>query len=341
MKILIHFQPANSDYLFEGARLRKTLKGACEAVGVTWVDSFAGAPDIAHFISAEDVKLLEKAKEKGIKTIVSAGYTEADQKARYYDYPIGQKPILKKKAKRIIEQADLTLVPDEITKKRFLEGGAKGNFLVLPAAVNIARFEGATPAEKNIFKRYARVKDDDRYVLSSVHLDDKETVDIYKKIAALRPEYRFFVLIGRPKSWLSWMKVRSDQKKAPKNLIFGPLIEDDVYRSALLNASCYLKIGSHYSGEIQILEAFAAKTPVIAYGEQENSPLLKDGTNSEFATTPKEAADILVELWKGEDKDMINEAYRTAKANSLPNFGKKLKQIYEDLLNSKEETQHA
>ena len=36
MKILIHFQPANSDYLFEGARLRKTLKGACESVGVTW-----------------------------------------------------------------------------------------------------------------------------------------------------------------------------------------------------------------------------------------------------------------------------------------------------------------
>ncbi len=341
MKVLIHFQPANSDYLFEGARLRKTLKGACESVGVTWVDGFSSAPDIAHFLSAEDVRLLEKAKAKGIKTIVSAGYTEADRKARFYDYPIGKKPLLKKKAKRIIEEADLTLVPDEITKKRFLKDGAKGNFLILPAAVNITRFDAVTPAEKSVFKRYARVKDDDHYVLSSVHLEDKETVNIYKKIAALRPEYRFFVLIGRPKSWLSWLSVRLDQRKAPKNLVFSPLIEDDVYRSALLNASCYLKIGSYYSGEIQILEAFAAKTPVIAYGEQENSPLLKDGVNSEFATTPKEAADILVELWKGSDKEMVAEAYRTAKANSLPNFGKKLQQIYEDLLNSKEETQHA
>ncbi|MBO4540713.1 MAG: glycosyltransferase [Bacilli bacterium] len=341
MKILIHFQPKNNDYVFEGARLRKTLKGACESVGVSWVEDLSFAPDIAHFLSPEDVRLLEKAKAKGIKTVVSAGYTEADRKARFYDYPIGKLPLLKMKAKRIVEKADLTLVPDENTKKRFQDAGVKGRFLVLPTAVNIARFEGATPLEKNIFKRYARVKDGDRYVLSSAHLNDKETVDIYKKIAALCPEYRFFVLIGRPKSWLGTLAVWSDQRKAPKNLVFSPLIEDDVYRSALLNASCYLKIGSHYSGEIQILEAFAARTPVIAYGEQENSPLLKNGVNSSFVLSPEEAVNILIRLSDQPESAKVEKAYETAKGRSLPLFGEKLKQIYEDLLNSKEETQHA
>ncbi len=341
MKVLVHFEPPKSDFGFEGTRLRKTLKGACEAADITWVDTLLARPDIAHFLSAEDLPLLEKAKKEGVKTILSAGYTETDPKASFYTYRRGRKPVLKAKAKKMIGKADLVLVPDENTKKRFLENGAVGNFLITPAAVHLARFEAASPIEKNIFRHYARVKNEDRYVLSTVHFDDKGMIDIYKKIAALRPEYKFFVLIGKPRSFLGWMAVRRYQRKATKNLIFSPLIEDDVFRSALMNASCFLKIGSYYSGDIQILEAFAAKTPVIAYGEQENSPLLQDGVNCDFATTPKEAADSLIEIWKEPDKDMLAEAYRIAKANSLPNFGKRLKQIYEDLLNPKEENQHA
>ena len=341
MKVLVHFQPTKSDYGFEGARLRKTIKGACESAKITWVDNILASPDIVHLLSPNDEDLLDKAKERGCKTIVSAGYTEGDPQARFYRYKTGEKPTLKPHAKSMIEKADLTLVPDESAKRRFLEEGAKGNFLVLPAAVNITRFEGATPAEKAIFQRYARLKGDDRYVLSSVHLQEKETIAIYQQIALLRPEYRFYVFINKPKTFLGRLSVASLQKKAPKNLIFSPLIEDDIFRSALLNASCFLKIGSHYSGDVQVLEAFAAKTPLIAYGEQENSPLLKDGINCDFATTPKEAADTLIELWKEPDKNMLSEAYRVAKANSLPNLGKRLKQIYEDLMNSKEETQHA
>ena len=37
MKVLIYYNPGKSADAFEGARLRKTLKGACEVSDITWL----------------------------------------------------------------------------------------------------------------------------------------------------------------------------------------------------------------------------------------------------------------------------------------------------------------
>ena len=54
MKVFIYYQPPKGHDVYEGTRLRKTLKGACELADVTWVDNFLALPDIVHFLSPDD-----------------------------------------------------------------------------------------------------------------------------------------------------------------------------------------------------------------------------------------------------------------------------------------------
>ena len=84
MKVFIHHRQKKETAIFEGARMRKTLKGACEAVGVEWVDSPHMDAEIAHFISPRDLHLAKAEKERGSKIVVSAFYCESDPEACYF-----------------------------------------------------------------------------------------------------------------------------------------------------------------------------------------------------------------------------------------------------------------
>ena len=48
MKILVTFQPNTKTYEFEGARVRKTIKGALEMVNVEYTTSIVDTFDVMH-----------------------------------------------------------------------------------------------------------------------------------------------------------------------------------------------------------------------------------------------------------------------------------------------------
>ena len=104
MKVLIDFRPAKGCENYEGSRLRKTLKGACEATDVTWVDSLSSFPEIAHFISPDDEAKARKAKEKDCKVVFSVGYSDSDAKTNFFKMVDG-KCVLKRKGLRTLAWA--------------------------------------------------------------------------------------------------------------------------------------------------------------------------------------------------------------------------------------------
>ena len=74
MKVLVSFQPNKKASDFEGVRLRKTIKGALEMVGVEYTTSIVDKYDIVHLISPDDENKLNDAKENGIP-VVSAAFS--------------------------------------------------------------------------------------------------------------------------------------------------------------------------------------------------------------------------------------------------------------------------
>jgi len=332
MKVLIYFQPPKGHDVYEGTRLRKTLKGACEIGGVTWVDSFLAFPEIVHFLSPDDESKVNDAGLDGSKMVFSVGYCESDPNARFFDYPKDGLPTLKWKSSRVLAKAAAVLCPNEVIAASIKDQGVTAPIKILPPSVNLTRFEFASPAERNVFKRYFGIRDEEKYVVSAGDYADRKVLDLLKEIAGLCPKVKFFFFGTKKHGALYALQLRHYTRKAPKNLCFNPIVEDDVYRSAMLNASCYLLLNNAHPDCQTLFDAFAAKTQVVAYGNQKCNPILKNKENCYIVSSPQKAAKLIESLSQGLEKATIMQGYLLAKQNSLSSLAKKLKAVYADLL---------
>ncbi len=338
MKVLIDFRPAKGCENYEGSRLRKTLKGACEATDVTWVDSLSSFPEIAHFISPDDEAKARKAKEKDCKVVFSVGYSDSDAKTNFFKMVHG-KCVLKRKGLRALAWADLVLVPDVETKERLQSGGVSQKITILEPTVNLARFEALSPIEKSVFKRYFSVKEGCVYAVAIGEYANKDALACFAELAKNNPNMKFYVLFNRTRSFISTFRARKENANAPKNLFYSPLVEDDVYRSALLGAAAFIKFGNS-NDAVSLYEAFASKTPIIAIGENKEAPFLTNGKNCLMFQKASDVPNLLETLSKEEMQEIIITAYRQARDNALPIFGKKLRACYRELLKPKGGRQH-
>ena len=116
MKVLVYFQPNRKYDNYEGARMRKTIKGALEVTGATHTSNIYDDYDIAHFMSPEDESKLNIALERDVPVIVSALYGEDDPSARFLTHKSkdGKRTsTLKNRALKMLNKATLVLVPTE------------------------------------------------------------------------------------------------------------------------------------------------------------------------------------------------------------------------------------
>lgn len=323
MKVFIHYKPGNQADSFEGTRLRKTLKGACELVDVSWVDTPQEGVGVAHFISPQDYLLLKAQKELGVATVVSAFYAEDDPTASYLDNR--KQPRLKYRALQFLNEADLVLVPDARMKDFAKEAGVTSRIEVLEPAVRMNRFS-STAIEKPIFLRYFGVKPNVKTVVSTGSYRDKNTLQMIKNVAKSCPNLQFYFFGA--KTLLSSVALVKRVGK-PKNLHFIDLVQDDIYRSALMNSVAYISNDSVRPDPIGPLEAFASKTQVVAFESPRPNPLLKDGESCYFFSTPKQMGDYLATLNSPSYRSTIENAYAIAKAHNLVSYGKELKGYYE------------
>ena len=66
MKVLVYFQPSPKHDNFEGARMRKTIKGALEVIGQKYTSNLYDEYDVAHFMSPEDESKLAVPLERKV-----------------------------------------------------------------------------------------------------------------------------------------------------------------------------------------------------------------------------------------------------------------------------------
>ena len=72
MKTLVYFQPSSKNDNFEGARMRKTIKGALGIVNSNYTSNLYDDYDVAHFMSPDDESKLNIALERRVPVVISA-----------------------------------------------------------------------------------------------------------------------------------------------------------------------------------------------------------------------------------------------------------------------------
>lgn len=331
MKVLVRFAPGVRFDSFEGARLRKNIKGGLELNDIKWVDSVFADPDVCHYLSPVDVTKARDAKDDGYPVVVSALYSESDPFGCFLDRDNNNCCSLSPRSLKILELADKILVPCLCAKNLLFQCGLKNNNIeVVSPGVNLTRFEDLDALESEVFPRYYRIQKNEKYVVSVGDFEDLVNISRIKKIAEMAPNYHFFYFGPLPKGGDGVVKKLN--RKSRDNLHFVVLTEDDVFRSGLCGASYFLEFGEVLSSPMHELEAMAAKTPIVFIGKTYGSEILKPGINCFAPLSVEQAANMFDSLSQLDKNTIIIEGYKTAKENSISHIGQKLKKVYETLI---------
>ena len=340
MKVLVSFQPNKKVPDFEGARMRKTIKGALERVDVDYTTTIVEKHDVVHLISPEDENKLNDAKENNIPVVVSALYCEDDPQASYLEHKSKdgvRTTELTNKALKFLNKADLVLVPSPKVRDFLVNSGVTSDISIALPGINLARFDFSRDDEKTIFYRYFREDSKKKLVLGLGEYDN--TMDGINAFinAAKICEDAIFYYIGReakPGIYNS-LKMKKIISSAPKNLKFITIIPDDIYRSALLNADVFVIPGYKVTGVVSLMDAMAAKCQIIARKQAVYPDLIVDGQNAYLGEFSETITSLIKDYLGGKLKPTIDSAYNYVKKCNLKAVGEQLKWFYLEQINIK------
>ncbi len=330
MRVLIYFeQNKRNKNLYEGARVRKSLKGACELNKLSYTSDPKEPYEIAHFVSVKDEEVINMALAKQIPVVVSALMCENDPDAAMLNQK-GEVPTLKPRALRILNKVTLILVPTENGRAILKHSGVETPIRVLSEGVNLSRFDKSKTLETQIFPRYFRLEKGRKLVITTGEYSENAGLFDLVNIARKRPDAEFFYF-GRKHRFLMPRKVKKILRSAPKNCHFSDLVEDDVYRSALMNADVYFLPGFTKAGTVTMLDAMAAQCQIIAREEAVYSDMFTNKKDAYLCKSSIELEKKLGAYLDGNLEPTIDAAYAKAKAVDLKKIGSVLKDIYDSL----------
>ena len=130
-------------------------------------------------------------------------------------------------------------------------------------------------------------------------------------------------------------KVRKAVKTKLPNLYFAGYVEPEVLRGAYSGANLYLFPTLEETEGIPILEALTEKIPSIVRDIPIFDEWLIDGKNVYKAKNTEEFESKIKGILEGKLKDVTEEGYKVVSDREIKTVGKKLIQVYKDLMNNK------
>ena len=337
MKTLVYFQPSLKNDNFEGARMRKTIKGALEVVDSKYTSNLYDDYDVAHFMSPDDENKLNIALERGVPVVVSALFGEDDPTTKFLIHKSkdGKRTnTLKPKALRVLNKANLVLVPTESAKEFLIENGVSKPIEVCLPGINLLRFNFSREDEKELFYRYFREDKNKKIVLAMGEYSfNMEGIHSLINVAIKRPDVGFYY-IGCEALSSSVGKAKKIIKNSPKNMHFINILPDDIYRSLLLNADVFMLPGYSVAGIISVEEAMVAKCQLIVRKSAMFPDFLKNEKTAYVAEFSETLTSLCLDYLDERIKPTTEEAYRKISLYNLENFGKQLLSLYESVIAS-------
>ena len=339
MKTLVYFRPSLKNDNFEGARMRKTIKGALEIVDSKYTSNLYDDYDVAHFISPDDESKMNIALERKVPVVVSALFGEDDPTTRFINYKSkdGKRTnTLKAKALRMLNKANLVLVPAESAKEFLIENGVTSIIEVCVPGINLSRFNFSREDEKELFYRYFREDKSKKIVMAmGEYSHNLEGIHALINAALKRPDVGFYY-IGCETVGSNVGKAKKIIKNSPKNMHFVNILPDDIYRSLLLNADVFMLPGYNLAGLVSIEEAMAAKCQLIVRKSAVFPEFLKNEKTAYIAEFSETLTSLCLDYLDAKIKPTNEEAYQKISSYNLENFGQQLIKIYSSLLADKQ-----
>ena len=335
MKTLLYFQNPKT---IKKSGIGRALNHQVKALGLNDVEVTLDKRDhydIAHINTmwSKSISLERKLKKNKVPLVVHGHSIFSDMVGSFRCWQIAQ-IFTKSNIKKCFKYADIIVTPTNYSKK-IIENYSCVKCPVVAISNGIDLEEYKEDQNKvNAFKTYFDIKENEKVVIGiGIPFERKGILEFFR-IAEEFPTIKFIWFGGLAKILLP-SKINRAIRRRPKNVIMPGYIDNDVIKGALQYASCFVFPTKEETEGIVVLEALASKTPVIVSNIGTYTDWLSDGINCFKANSIMEFKSKIEYCLNNDCKEIVDEGYKVAQERSLDKVGKQLKEVYENLLNSK------
>lgn len=331
MKVLLYTEGLKA---ISKSGLGKAIKHqmrALEENNIEYTTNLKDDFDILHinFYGLKSYFFAKKAKKKGKKIVYHAHSTEEDFRNSFIFSNLVS-PLFKKWLIKCYSLGDHILTPTPYSKK-LLEGyGIKVPITAISNGIDMKFFERNEKEGQKFRKKYNYKKTDKVIMSVGLYIERKGILD-FVELAKRMPEYKF-IWFGHSPLMFSPRKISKAVNTKLPNLTFAGYVEPEVLKGAYSGCDLYLFPTLEETEGIPIMEACTAKIPALIRDIPVFGEWLEDGKNVYKAKDLNEFELKIKKILNNELPSLADEGYKVAKSREITKVGKKLIEIYKQVL---------
>lgn len=337
MKVLLYFE--NEEMIKKSGigRALRHQKQALEIQGFEYTTNRNDTFDIAHVntYNKKSYKLVKFCKKYNIPVVVHGHSTKEDFRHSFKGWQFLQF-FINRKLRKIYSIPDIIVTPTNYSKK-LIEGY---NFVTCPVkaisnGIDLKQYKIENMTEDEIIKLKAEynIKPEEKVVVGIGWYFERKGIHDFIETAKSMPNIKF-IWFGQRLRALIPKKINKAVKNKPDNVILPGYVDSSVIAKFLHISSCFFFPSYEETEGIVLLEAMAAKAPVLVR-DIGAFDYLTDGIDCYKATTNEGFKEAILKLINMDTTDMTNKAYDIVKERDIHVVSEQLKEIYLGLLNNK------
>lgn len=299
--------------------------------------SIAGVPftmdskedySIVHLntIFPDSVLKSKRAKRKGKKVVYYAHSTMEDFRNSFRGSNVIA-PLFKKWITYCYNSGDLIITPTDYSKE-LLEGyGLKRPIISLSNGIDTDFFKWNKEARRRFRDKY-NIPDEEKVVISVGHYIERKGILDFVKLAKRMPNYQFY-WFGYTNLNLIPQRVKEAIKQSLPNLHFPGYVTREEIRDAYCGSDLFLFLTHEETEGIVLLEALAAKIPVLVRDIPIYKHTFKDRETVYKGTTTEQFEELTSQILEGQLPDLTENGYQLALERDIKVIAQKLLAIYE------------
>ncbi len=306
-------------------------KKALELNGVSYTTNPEEDYDIVHIntVFPQSYLAAKKAHKEGKKVVMHAHSTEEDFRNSFIGSNVVA-PLFKKWLTNCYRQGDIVLTPTPYSKSLLDHYHIGRRIIPISNGIELDYFKAEKSWRQDFRKEFGFSETDKVIIAVGLYIERKGILD-FVEIAASQPDYKF-VWFGFTNLNTVPAKVKEAVTTKLDNLFFPGYYPRNLLRKAYAGADLFFFPTYEETEGIVLLEALAAKTPVLIRDIPIYQGWFEDGKNVYKGTNNKEFKEKITGIVEQKLPNLTKEGYKVAQERSIENIGKELKKIYEELL---------
>ncbi|GAA5417050.1 processive diacylglycerol alpha-glucosyltransferase [Paraliobacillus ryukyuensis] len=328
MKVLLYAGSLNLvDKSGIGQAIRHQKK-ALEHLNIAYTTNHKETYDIVHIntIFPNSLFMSWQAKRKGKKIIYYAHSTMEDFRNSFIGSNIIA-PLFKRWITYCYNKGDLIITPTEYAKSILDTYGLQPPIYSLSNGLDTQFFQRNNEASDRFRKKY-HIAPNEKVVISVGHFMERKGIDDFIALAKQLPTYQFY-WFGHTSMNLVPRKIKRAMKQKIPNLHFPGFINREELRDAYCGSDLFLFLTHEETEGIVLLEALAAKIPVLVRDIPIYQDWLKPNVHVYKAKQLESFKKQIIRIVENEVPDLTDQGYKLALEKDISTISSKLMDIYQ------------